>query len=327
MPRISVALGTHNGERFLGEQLRSILDQSHPVDEIVLSDDASRDSTIGVAEQAVAAAGDDGRPVPTLIVLRNDSPLGVTGNFAQALQAATGDLILLCDQDDRWHVDRVADALACFATDPELQLVASDARLVDEHGAPLPHSLFDTLGIDEGLLARIAAGGASSELLKRNLFTGATMAVRRELVERAAPFPASWVHDEWLAIVASVTGGLVVIDAPLIDYRQHGGNQIGVTKLELDGKLSRLREPRSDRNARLLARAEALAARAAEFAPTDQRFIREVDEKVQHELVRRDLPRRRVQRIAPVLGEWRTGRYSRFGLGAQDVLRDLVQPV
>jgi hypothetical protein len=175
--------------------------------------------------------------------------------------------------------------------------------------------------------SRLASDAAFGELLKRNVLTGATMMVTRRLIELAAPFPASWVHDEWLAIVASVAGGIAVVPEPVIDYRQHGGNQIGVSRLGPGGKLARLREPRTARNAALLARAEDLAERLPAIADGDPAVEAEVRSKLDHERMRQRLAAARVRRLAPVWREWRSGAYERYGRGAQDVLRDLVQPV
>ena len=325
-PRVSVALGTHNGARFLGEQLTSILAQTHPIDEIVLSDDASTDGTVELVERAVAERRATDPATPALVVLRNPIAVGVTANFEQALRAASGDLIALCDQDDVWHPDRVSRAVAEFSARPELDLVAAEARLVDDAGAPLGSTLFETLGVDAGVRERLASS-PFEELLKRNVVTGATAMVSRRLVERAAPFPASWVHDEWLAVVASVGGGIAVVPDPVIDYRQHGGNQIGVARLGAGGRLARLREPRTERNASLLARAQDLADRLPAIASGDTRVEAEAAGKLAHEVMRQGIPAARLRRIGPVWREWRTGAYSRYGRGAQDVLRDLVQPV
>ncbi|WP_164990415.1 glycosyltransferase family 2 protein [Agromyces albus] len=326
-PRVSVALGTHNGARYLREQLESILGQGHPVDEIVLSDDASGDGTVELAERVIEEHRAADAATPALIVLRNPTPLGVTANFEQALLAASGDVIALSDQDDVWHPDRVERALAAHARPAGAELVAAEARLVDDDGEPLGFTLFETLGVDAQLRRRLESDAAFDELLKRNVLTGATMMVRRELVLRAAPFPRSWVHDEWLAVVAAVGGGLAVVDEPLIDYRQHDANQIGVTRLGLGGRFGRLRAPRTERNERLLARASALSERLPQLATRNPMVAERVLDKLAHERVRSSLPSRRVARLGPVVREWRTGRYDRFGLGAQDVLRDLVQPV
>ncbi|MDQ2698432.1 MAG: glycosyltransferase family 2 protein [Actinomycetota bacterium] len=325
--RISVALGTHNGTSYLREQLESILAQTHPVDEIVLSDDASRDGTVELAEQIIGEHRVTDAATPALVVLRNPVALGVTRNFEQALNAASGDLIALCDQDDVWHADRVERGLAALSRRPGAELVAAEARLVDDAGRPIGRTLFETLGVDDELRRRLESDAAFDELLKRNVVTGATMMVTRALVERASPFPASWVHDEWLAVVASVGGGLALVAEPVIDYRQHGGNQIGVTRLGPGGKLGRLRESRTDRNARLLARAQDLAERLPGIAGGEARVAASVRAKLAHEVMRQQLPAGRLRRIGPIWREWRAGAYGRYGLGAQDVLRDLVQPV
>jgi glycosyltransferase involved in cell wall biosynthesis len=336
--KVSVALGTHNGAQHLGDQLESILRQTYQVAEIVLSDDASTDETVELAER-ILARSPTGAVTPRLVVLRNPMALGVTANFEQAMRAASGDLIALADQDDAWRPDRVARAVVEFERRPGLDLVAAEARLVDADGEPIGRSLFETLGIDDATRGRLASDAAFAELLRRNLLTGATMMVSRDLVERAAPFPASWVHDEWLAVVASVRGGIAVVDEPLIDYRQHDANQIGVTRLGAGGKFARLREPRTERNTRLLARARDLAERLPRIADgngngngdgdadADSQVEAEVRAKLEHELMRQAIPAARHRRLRPIWREWRAGAYRRYGLGAQDVLRDLVQPV
>lgn len=326
-PRVSVALGTHNGARYLREQLESILGQTHPVDEIVLSDDASGDGTVELAEQLIDEHQATDAATPSLVVLRNPVALGVTANFEQALTAASGDLIALSDQDDVWHPDRIARALAAFARRPGAELAAADARLVDEQGAPLGATLFGTLGVDVPLRLRLETDAAFDELLKRNVLTGATMVVVRSLVLRATPFPASWVHDEWLGIVASVGGGLAVVPEPVIDYRQHSGNQIGVSRLGAGGKMARLQEPRTERNAQLFDRARDLAERLPSIAGHDANVETAVRGKLAHEVMRQAIPAGRLRRLGPVWREWRAGAYGRYGRGAQDVLRDLVQPV
>src|SRR5687768_3625014 len=94
---VGVALGTHNGVRFIEEQVRSILDQTRRVDEIVVSDDGSSDGTVEIIERLVEEHRGSGAPTPALVVRRNSAPLGVTENFEQAMRASSGDLIALCD--------------------------------------------------------------------------------------------------------------------------------------------------------------------------------------------------------------------------------------
>ncbi|MDQ0895420.1 glycosyltransferase family 2 protein [Agromyces ramosus] len=321
-PRVSVALCTHNGDRYLAEQMRSIFAQSVAPQEIIVSDDASSDSTVALVEQLRSEAA----PIEVRL-LRNSAPLGVTANFERAIAAASGDFVALCDQDDVWHPQKLERMLRTFASSPGLLLVHTDARIVDEGGRPSGASLFETLRVSATERARVHAGDAISVLLRRNIVTGATTVLRRELATRAMPFPGAWVHDEWLAIVAAATGRIDLLEELLIDYRQHGGNQIGASTLTGRGRIGRLSAPRTERNARLLARAVALAERMTQLEPAPtEAAIRGAEDVLAHERARSALPSSRVRRIAPVVREWRTGRYSTCGLGLQDVVRDLVQP-
>jgi glycosyltransferase involved in cell wall biosynthesis len=325
---ISVALCTYNGSVFVEEQLRSILAQTLPAQEIVVSDDASTDGTTDVVA-GVFADWQAAHPqaVVSLRLLRNPAPLGVTANFEQAIAACSGDLIALSDQDDVWPAERLRILAGEFASRPGLQLVHTDARLVDEAGRPTGLTLLATLGVSTADKTAVHEGKAFDILLRRNIVTGATTMLRSELGDRARPFPAAWVHDEWLAMVAAATGEVDLLQRPLLDYRQHSSNQIGASHLDVGGKLARLCASRADRNARLLARAVALQERAALLRPTPTGEVLErIDAKLAHERMRSTLPTARFGRVAPVLRAWFTGGYHRFGLGMQDVLRDLVQP-
>jgi len=329
MSQISVALCTYNGARFVEEQLLSILRQSRAVAQIIVSDDGSNDETVAVVERTFSewCARHPDHQV-AVNILRNSRALGITANFEQALTACTGELIALSDQDDVWAEHRLERMVAEFETRPALLMLHADARLVNADGAPLESTLFETLGISPGELALVHGGRAAEVLMRRNIVTGATVMVRSALVERSRPFPAAWVHDEWMAMVAATTGRVDLIEEPLTDYRQHGGNQIGVTSLDIGGKLGRLRAPRSARNARLLARAEILHERASSFDPLPSlRILNMIDAKLAHEQMRSALPASRFGRVLPLVRSWRAGSYAKFGLGLQDVLRDLVQPV
>lgn len=319
--RVSVALATYNGEAYLAQQLRSILAQTVPVTQIVIADDGSRDGTLALAQaelaEFVAARGE------LLVLEPSTRSLGVTRNFERALNACTGEVIALCDQDDVWHPDKIERMLATLG---DGLLAFSDARLVDAAGASLDGDplLFGGLGVTDWERERLQAGDAWTVFLRRNLVTGATAVLRRSLLDLAGEFPEAWVHDEWLAIVAAAHGGVRMLDAPTIDYRQHGANQIGMrSKLTWNIRMERLRAPRTMRNHRLLKRAEALAARAHEWS---EEAALDAEEKLAHEQVRSALPVYRLERITPIRREAATGRYDRFGLGKQDILRDLLQP-
>lgn len=324
-PTISVALCTHNGERFVETQVRSILGQTLPPTQLVLSDDASADATVQVVTTLVEnhRAAHPERELD-FVVFRNEPALGVAGNFQQAILACDGELIALSDQDDVWVPERLAEMEALFAADPQLSLVHSDARLVDDDGAPLGATLFDSIAVSRWERETETSNDALRVIVRRNIVTGATAVFRSELASRAMPIPSAWIHDEWLAAVAAAVGRIGLDDRPLIDYRQHGGNQIGASKLTFGDKLAKLREPRRQRNRTLLLRAEQLAARLPSLGAHPQ-LVSLARDKVRHEAFRSRLPSKRLLRVVPILVRASGGWYRKFGMGAQDVLRDLVQ--
>lgn len=318
-PSISVALCTHNGARYVREQVESILAQTVPVAQIVLSDDASTDDTVSIVERAVAGSGVD------LVVLRNSPALGVVANFEQATAACTGDLIALSDQDDVWHSDKLERIVAVFDAVPEALLVHSDADLVDESLAPLPDSLLASLEMTDTERRELTDGRSYAAFLRRNLVTGATAVLRRELVERARPYPSSWIHDEWLAVVGAALAQTRLADGRLVAYRQHGANQIGAVKPTLRYKIGKLVEPRTDRNDRLVERALVLAERLEDLPVAADR-LESARRKLAHERFRQGLPRLRVLRVPAVIGAVLAGRYGRYSRGIPDAVRDVLQP-
>ncbi|EAR24832.1 rhamnosyltransferase [marine actinobacterium PHSC20C1] len=322
-PSISVALCTHNGAVYIEEQLVSILEQSLAPQQIVVSDDASSDDTIARVREIAARY-----PAVQLTVFENDPALGVTKNFEQAIRACSGELIALSDQDDVWHPGRLERFAFEFAAQPLIALIHSDARLVDATGIPLGHTLAGALGVSAGEVASIHAGDAFSVLLRRNLVTGACAMFRRSLVEYAAPFPSGWVHDEWLGIIASAVASTDFIDEATIDYRQHGANQIGATKLSLTGKFRRMVEPRRARNARLEANMGVLVDRLQRLGSrvSDEKVHRALA-KLDHERMRSSLPEARSHRIPAVTRAFFAGHYHRYSRGPLDAVRDVLQPV
>jgi len=315
-PTVSVALATYQGARFVEAQVRSILEQSRPVDEIVVGDDGSTDGTVDLIRALVGATADG----PRLVVLPPAERSGVAANFSRVLGATTGDLVVLSDQDDVWHPDRVEAAVARFAAEPELDVLFGDARLVDADGGDLGATLFGALPVRESELLAIERGRPLDVLLRRNVATGATMAVRRRAVDRALPVGAGWIHDEWLAATAAVAGRIGVERRPLVDYRQHGGNEIGVVAPTLRYRIRRMLEPRGERNVRL---ATAFAA-LADWGRSHGSAHDLLRAKAEFEARRAGAPRVRPARLPVILGQF--AGYRRFASqGMLDAARDLLQ--
>ena len=320
---VGVALCTYQGARFVETQVRSILEQPQAV-EVVLGDDGSTDGTVEIVRHTVAASDRDD---VDLRVLPIGERLGVTANFERTTQALGTDLIALSDQDDRWRPGRLDAIVERFEDDPGLLLTFTDADLVDAAGAPLGSTLFGFLELGEGELTAIREGDAFSAFIRRNLATGATVVFRRELLAAALPFPSAWVHDEWLAVVAAALGGVAVVEDQTIDYRLHGGNQIGVSTPTLRHKLSRTLERRGERNQLLAVRFEELARRLEKLdgVPVARRTAAHA--KAVFESRRAKFPSNRLRRALPVLRLAATGEYGRYASrGTADILRDLIQP-
>jgi glycosyltransferase involved in cell wall biosynthesis len=323
---VSVALCTHNGAEFVGEQVDSILNQTTPPRQLVLSDDDSTDDTVALVRESVEVFRRTGGDIE-LVVLQNHPALGVAQNFAQAIAACTGDLIALSDQDDVWQPRRIEVIARYFLDHPDVTLVHGDARLVDDDGEPLGRTLFESLRVTPRERMQVERGIAIHTLIRRNIVTGATTVFRRSLVDLALPIPSGWIHDEWLAIMAAVFGRVAIVPGLLVDYRQHASNQIGAEELTVRRAVGKLREPRTERNRNLYVRAQSLADRLHEVDDRiDQRYYRIAWAKLEHERFRLALPASRARRILPVFVSQASGNYRRYGMGAQDALRDLVQP-
>jgi hypothetical protein len=296
--------------------------------QIVLSDEASADGTVQEFMAAVERATISRPDVAhiAVVILRNEFAHGLTKNFEQAILHCVGDMIALNDQDDLWVPHRLERMVQEFENNPELWLLFTDSRLVDGEGPPLGYTTFQALGVTAREERLVHDGRAMEIFVGRNLVMGATALFRKELLEKATPFPGSWLRDEWLGVVAAAAGRVDFLAEPLVDYRQHTSNEISGKKLTWRHCVGRVIFPRTERNARLYSRAENMAHHP--FFPAASPLMRQVAvEKFQHEMAMQALPASRLKRIGLIFAEVRTGRYERFGLGVQHIVRDLLQPV
>lgn len=320
---ISVALCTYNGATHLDAQLDSLLAQQRRPDEIVIADDGSGDGTRERLHAFRAQAVQAGVEV---VLIENAANLGYVRNFEQALAAARGALLFPCDQDDVWRADKLARMAAAFERRPGLSLLHTDARLVDAQGRPTGMTLFRALEARRDELDALHAGRGFDVLLRRNLVTGATVGLRREVLAAARPFPAELVHDEWLALIAAATGTVDAIEDTLIDYRQHGGNQIGMRARGLADKWEDLKRLRGESLRDLAVRMEVLVARLQGLAmPVPDACIAGARNKARHMRLRATLPPRGPARLGAVLREARGGAYARYSNGLRSMLRDLLR--
>ena len=224
--KISVCLASYNGERFIADQIASILEQLPPDGELIVSDDASTDGTV-----AVVRSFDD----PRIRLFAHKRNLNYVGNFERAIAIANGDIVFLSDQDDEWMPDKIATVLTAFADHPGATMVVHAMLDVDEEGAPLPRQSSLWKPSEAGL--RTSAAFLIRQIVKGQVF-GCTTAFRRSLLDVLLPFPAlTYAHDHWLAVAAPATGSVVLLNEPLVRYRHHGSNVSPRTSLSVNGQL------------------------------------------------------------------------------------------
>lgn len=204
---------------FLTAQLRSIAAQSHRQTDLVcvIADRKSADITTKLArEQGLS---------PQILTPSEvlEAPRAFEFGLGQALQIfPKSEFFALSDQDDIWRADRLASSLSHLLI-CDVDLVHSDARLIDGHDRVIAPSLFD--------FERRSRSDHLAHLLYANTATGMTLTLRRDCVERALPFPPQdgvhFYHDLWLALVAAAGRGVARLNQPLVYYRQHGANTVG----------------------------------------------------------------------------------------------------
>ncbi len=306
-PRVSIALCTFNGERYLVEQLASIATQTQPVDEIILCDDGSNDSTLSIAYNFQT----QGLPLHIHV---NTGQLGFSNNFAKAISFCTGDIIFLCDQDDIWHEAKVAITVAHFQQNPDTLLVFSNAKLVTQDASPLGNTLWDSLPTPPPLHPGFR------ELLNHHWVTGAGCAFRASLAQHALPIPAGWVHDAWLAIIAAAMGEVSAIPETLFAYRQHANNQIGARKAGFSQKLRKaftlVTTPHTETAEKYLPLQSRL--------PAKHNAQKDIAAKIGHLQNRQPTSNSCFTALTGIIRETLNGRYFRYAYGWNSIFRDLI---
>jgi len=196
-------MATYNGGKYIKEQIDSILCQISTIDELIISDDGSKDETLEVINSY-----DDKR----IILLHNQSKHGFVGNFENALKNAKGDIIIFSDQDDIWKPNKVkvvTDRLQHY------DLIVHDADLIDGEGKPLFKTYYSLMHGNKGFWAN----------LWKTRWLGCCMAFRRNVLDACIPFPKKVVgHDYWIGMLGMVMFKYCFINDVLISYRRHSNN-------------------------------------------------------------------------------------------------------
>ncbi len=164
--RLSIAMCTYNGAKYIQEQLDSIAAQSRLPDELVVCDDRSSDNTIEIVKSFGSKV-----PFPVRLYL-NEENLGIIKNFEKAISLCTGNIIALSDQDDVWKPNKIEKILTAFAENLGAGYVFSNAELVNESLMPLGSSLWESLGIEDNFLEEYSQDTQVRILLKQSVTWG-----------------------------------------------------------------------------------------------------------------------------------------------------------
>lgn len=210
--KISVVIASYNGERFIEEQINTIIQQTVPVDEIIISDDGSTDRTL-----AILRSYNDSR----IRILTDNPNHGYCGNFSYAMQHATGDIIFLADQDDIWMENRVERVRDIFEKQKDAALVISNGKRIDAEGKRINVPFLKHLSEPTGKLHKDKYLGLSVY----GIANGMCLCLRRSFAQEIVPFPdSSILHDVWICFCGLNRDAAYFVNEELVGYRIHDTN-------------------------------------------------------------------------------------------------------
>ena len=200
---IDVCLACYNGEKYIGEQIGSILNQISDNSRLIVSDDGSTDATLSIVR-----AFEDSR-----IILLKGPGLGVVKNFEYLCNFSKGDVVFLSDQDDIWAENKVVRMCEELLN---ADLVVSNAFLLGDN---------QSLGVYEDLFSWRRPSPKIWRTIYKNGYVGCTMAFRKNLLPLALPFPSGIpMHDQWIGLIGICNGRTKIIEDKLIYFRRHSSN-------------------------------------------------------------------------------------------------------
>ena len=220
---VEILLATFNGDRFLREQIESLIVQDYEYIRVLARDDGSSDRTVEILTEFATRLPDRFHILPT-----NGSTGGAKNNFLRLMEASTANYVCFCDQDDVWLPNKVSKTKQAmellesqWGIDVPL-LVFSDLQLADDELKILHPSFWANMKIDPDCLKSL------NKLLVRSVVTGYTALINRPLLELSLRMPdEASMHDRWIALLVSSMGKYNIVRAPTVLYRQHDRNVLG----------------------------------------------------------------------------------------------------
>jgi glycosyltransferase involved in cell wall biosynthesis len=322
-PRISIAMTTYNAGPWLAEQLASIALQNRLPDELVVCDDGSTDGTIAALERFKADA-----PFEVKLELNREN-LTTTPNFEKAVSLCRGEFILLADQDDVWHADKIEKLVDELEANPDAGAVFSNGRVVNEALEPLGYNLWDSLWFHPRERDQVRAGRAAEVFVKHVVAAGTTLAFRSRYRDVYLPFPDLHdCHDAWLVFSIAGVADIRILEENLIEYRLHGANQFGLQRFNLREQLGKAREQLAigafEHNVKFFQAASERFRAVADKGFHPRRSVVDLTEgKIRHAGLRNRMNSGFFARLPTIAQEVLNRGYWRFGYGSKSVAQDL----
>ena len=234
MEKINILMATYNGRRYVAKQVESILNQTFKDFRLIISDDASTDSTVKILEEYEAK---DRR----IEIYKQEKNIGVVANFEFLISKVRSEYFMFADQDDIWNEDKIEKTFNKIQEDNS-DLVYTDLEVVNSRLKQLSPSYWNLKGLDY----RIKKYNNFEALYLNNFVTGCTMLVKSKWINEFLPLPKDSkyvLHDYWIALMVSQSGKLSYLNEPTLKYRQHTTNKIGAkTKSEEMQTLDEIRD-------------------------------------------------------------------------------------
>ena len=226
MNNVEVILATYNGERFIEEQLVSLIKQTRKPDHIIISDAGSTDATINICKSILARCNID------YTILKSKKKLTPSENFYKGISASVGDVLFFCDQDDYWNRRKI-EIMLMKMEEKKADFVFCNAEICKNNLDSANISMWDSIKFDaeyRNCVFYKCNEKYITRLLQNNVVTGMCMCINGHFARKFNKKFKNVLHDEWLAFCSALWGVTFSLDEQLVLYRQHSNNAVGINQ-------------------------------------------------------------------------------------------------
>ena len=220
-PKIEILMATYNGEKYIGEQINSIINQTYTNWNLLIRDDGSKDKTLNIIKKYEKM---DNR---IILIRDNKDNLGFVKNFEELLKKSRTEFVMFSDQDDYWLENKIEKYVEVIEKLDKKKLekpllIHSNSYICDKNLKILEEKFIDS---------NIAGEKKSKSIFFYYIVQGATVLINRNLIKKVIPFSNNVkLHDRYFHLISEFLGNRIFINESLMKYRQHGNNEIGVSK-------------------------------------------------------------------------------------------------